>query len=304
MEVFKVHVLGCGSATPTLRHNCSTQVVEIRGKLFMVDCAEGTQKEMLRTHLGYGRLHTVLLSHLHGDHCFGLMGMICTMGMTGRTAPLHVYAPPMLENILNQQLEMFAAGLEFQVVFHPVDTTRSYVIYEDRSLTITTIPLNHRVPCCGFLFTEKPTLPHIRRDMIDFLGIPYSEINNIKNGADWITDEGETIPNSRLVTPADPVRSYAYCSDTKYLPHLHELVKGVNLLYHESTYTDEKVGNAAKYHHSTGTQAATVAKDAGVKKLLLGHFSASTNESLLLEQARQVFPDTFLASEGMTVSVE
>ncbi len=303
METFKVHILGCGSATPTLRHYCSTQVVDIRGKLFMVDCAEGAQRLLLEAKISHNRINTVFLSHLHGDHCFGLIGLICTMGMTGRTAPLHVYAPSELEEILDKLVDFFAAGLEFNVSFHPVDTTKSMVIYDDKSLSVTTIPLNHRVPCCGFLFSEKPTLPHIRREMIDFYQIPYSQINNIKCGQDWITDEGEVIPNERLVTPADPPRTYAYCSDTKFMPQLAQLIDGVNLLYHESTYTDDKFENAAKYHHCTGSQAATIAKMAHAKKLLLGHFSASTNEQTLLQQAQVVFKHTILAKEGMIVDV-
>lgn len=303
METFKVHILGCGSATPTLRHNCTTQLVEIRGKLFMIDCAEGAQKMLLEAKINHNRINTVFISHLHGDHCFGLIGLICTMGMTGRTAPLHVYAPQEMEEILDKLIDFFAAGLEFKVVFHPVDTTKSMIIYDDKSLSVTTIPLNHRVPCCGFLFNEKATLPHIRRDMIDFYHIPYSQINNIKLGQDWVTDEGEIISNSRLVVPADPPRSYAYCSDTKYMPQLTEIIKGVNLLYHESTYTDDKKDNAAKYHHSTGTQAATIAKMANAKMLLLGHFSASTNETTLLQQAQNIFENAMLAKEGMIVDI-
>lgn len=303
METFKVHILGCGSATPTLRHNCTTQVVEIRGKCFMIDCAEGAQKMLLKAKINHNRINTVFISHLHGDHCFGLIGLICTMGMTGRTAPLHVYAPLEFEEILGRLVDFFAAGLEFCVVFHPVDTTKSAVIYDDRSLSVTTIPLNHRVPCCGFLFNEKPTLPHIRRDMMDFYHIPFSQVNNIKCGQDWVTEEGEVVANARLVTPADPPRSYAYCSDTKFMPQLAEILHGVNLLYHESTYTDEKTDNAAKYHHSTGSQAATIAKMANVKTLLLGHFSASTNEQTLLQQAQAIFEDTLLANEGMVLDV-
>lgn len=303
METFNVHILGCGSATPTLRHNCTTQVVEVRGKLFMIDCAEGAQKMLLKAKVNHNRIQTVFISHLHGDHCFGLIGMICTMGMTGRTAPLHVYVPQQPGEILEKMVDFFATGMEFEVVFHPVDTTTSHVIYEDRSITVTNLPLCHRVPCNGFLFTEKPNLPHIRRDMIDFYHIPVSQINNIKAGQDWVTEDGEMIPNERLTSPADPVRSYAFCSDTKFIPQLAQQIKNVDLLYHESTYTDDKMANAAKYHHSTGTQAATIAKMANAKKLLLGHFSASTNEELLLQQAKAVFPNSILAYEGMKMDV-
>ena len=219
MEPFKVHILGCGSALPTLKHNSSAQVVELRGKLFLVDCGEGTQVLLRRSHIGFTKIGAGFISHLHGDHCFGLIGMISTFGLLGRTAPLHVYAPAALEPMLQAQMQMFCHGLEFEVVFHVVDTLQQKVIYEDRSLTVESIPLEHRVPCCGFLFREKPSLPHIRRDMIDAYEIPISQINNIKNGADWVTAEGDVVPNSRLTKPADAPRSYAYCSDTRYISH-------------------------------------------------------------------------------------
>lgn len=304
MEPFKVHILGCGSALPTLQHNASSQIVELREKLFMIDCGEGTQIQLRRSRIHFSKIIAVFISHLHGDHCFGLPGMISTFGMTGRTAPLHIYAPAAFEPILDQTLSFFCQGLEFKVVFHAVDTTQNKVVYEDRSLTVETIPLQHRIDCCGFLFREKPILPHIRRDMIDFYKIPISQINNIKAGADWVTPEGEVIANSRLTTPAEPARSYAYCSDTRYIKTLHELVKGVSMLYHESTYSAEDAERARLYWHSTSQDAAKVARDASVGKLLLGHFSARyNNESQLLEEAKEIFPNSYLTREGATFDI-
>ena len=304
MEPFKVHILGCGSALPTLQHNASSQIVELREKLFMIDCGEGTQIQLRRSRIHFSKIIAVFISHLHGDHCFGLPGMISTFGMTGRTAPLHVYAPAAFEPILDQTLSFFCQGLEFKVVFHAVDTTQNKVVYEDRSLTVETIPLQHRIDCCGYLFREKPILPHIRRDMIDFYKIPISQINNIKAGADWVTPEGEVIANSRLTTPAEPARSYAYCSDTRYIKTLHELVKGVSTLYHESTYSAEDAERARLYWHSTSQDAARVARDAPVGKLLLGHFSARyNNESQLLEEAKEIFPNSYLTREGATFDI-
>ena len=304
MEPFKVHILGCGSALPTLQHNASSQIVELREKLFMIDCGEGTQIQLRRSRIHFSKIIAVFISHLHGDHCFGLPGMISTFGMTGRTAPLHIYAPAAFEPILEQTLSFFCQGLEFKVVFHAVDTTQNKVVYEDRSLTVETIPLQHRIDCCGFLFREKPILPHIRRDMIDFYKIPISQINNIKAGADWVTPEGEVIANSRLTTPAEPARSYAYCSDTRYIKTLHELVKGVSTLYHESTYSAEDAERARLYWHSTSQDAARVARDASVGKLLLGHFSARyNNESQLLEEAKEIFPNSYLTREGATFDI-
>lgn len=304
MEPFKVHILGCGSALPTLQHNASSQIVELREKLFMIDCGEGTQIQLRRSRIHFSKIIAVFISHLHGDHCFGLPGMISTFGMTGRTAPLHIYAPAVFEPILYQTLSFFCQGLEFKVVFHAVDTTQNKVVYEDRSLTVETIPLQHRIDCCGYLFREKPILPHIRRDMIDFYNIPISQINNIKAGADWVTAEGEVIANSRLTTPAEPARSYAYCSDTRYIKTLHELVKGVSTLYHESTYSAEDAERARLYWHSTSQDAAKVARDASVGKLLLGHFSARyNNESQLLDEAKAIFPNSYLTREGATFDI-
>ena len=304
MEPFKVHILGCGSALPTLQHNASSQIVELREKLFMIDCGEGTQIQLRRSRIHFSKIIAVFISHLHGDHCFGLPGMISTFGMTGRTAPLHIYAPAAFEPILEQTLSFFCQGLEFKVVFHAVDTTQNKVVYEDRSLTVETIPLQHRIDCCGYLFREKPILPHIRRDMIDFYKIPISQINNIKAGADWVTAEGEVIAYSRLTTPAEPARSYAYCSDTRYIKTLHELVKGVSTLYHESTYSAEDAERARLYWHSTSQDAAKVARDASVGKLLLGHFSARyNNESQLLEEAKEIFPNSYLTCEGATFDI-
>lgn len=300
MEPFRIHILGCGSALPTLRHYSSAQVVELRGKQFMIDCGEGTQMQLRRSRIRFTKLSAVFITHLHGDHCFGLIGMISTFGLLGRTAKLDVYAPAALEEMLHEQMKLFCHGLEYEVAFHAVDTTRQQVIYEDRSLTIETIPLEHRVPCCGYLFREKPTSPHIKRDMIDFYQIPISQINNIKAGADWTTAEGEHVPNSRLVEPADLPRSYAYCSDTRYIPTLHERIKGVTMLYHESTYAEDKLDGAEKYYHSTARQAAMVARDAKVGKLLLGHYSSRyEDENVLLKEAKVVFSNSFLSDEQM-----
>lgn len=305
MEPFRVHILGCGSALPTLKHNASSQVVELRDKLFMIDCGEGTQLQLRRSRLRFTKINTVFISHLHGDHCFGLIGMISTFGMLGRTAPLHVYAPQELEPMLTAQIELFCNGLEYKVVFHAVDTTVRQVIYDDRSLTVESIPLRHRVPCCGFLFREKQGRRHILRDMIDCYEIPISQIDNIKNGMDWTTDDGRVIPNSMLTTDPDPVRSYAYCCDTAYMPRLNEMVEGVNLLYHDSTYDDECEQRAKLYYHSTARQAAQVARDGHVGKLLLGHFSARyDDEQGMLRQAQEVFPNTALTDEGMAFDVK
>lgn len=304
MEPFKVHILGCGSALPTLRHYPSSQVVEIRGKAIMLDCGEGTQLQLRRSRIKFTRIQAVFITHLHGDHCFGLIGLISTFGMLGRTAPLHVYAPTPLEPVLTELIRVFCSGLEFKVEFHPVDTTLRQTVYEDRSFSVVSIPLQHRVPCCGYMICEKPTLPHIRRDMIDFYNIPISQINNIKNGADWTTPDGDIVANSRLVVEADKPRRYAYLTDTRYVANLWQQVEHVDLLYHESTYASDNEDRARLYYHSTARQAATIALKAQAGRLLLGHFSARyDDESIILNEAKAVFPNSILAHEGLAVDI-
>ena len=304
MDPFKIYVLGCGSALPTMRHNPSSQIVELRGKQFMIDCGEGTQLQLRRSRIRFTKLGHVFISHLHGDHCFGLLGMISTFGMLGRTAPLHVFTPGEYADLFAKELEFFCNRIEYEVVFHPIDPSLASVIYEDRSVTISTLPLNHKIPCCGFLFREKPGMPHIRRDIIDMYGIPTSQINNIKNGIDWTTPEGEIIPASRLTIPAEKPRSYAYCSDTRYNPALAELVRGVNTLYHEATYADIDQLRAEKYFHSTAAEAAATARDAGVGQLIIGHYSQRYNsEEILLAEARKVFQNTVLATENAQFNI-
>ncbi len=298
METFEVTILGCGSAKPTTRHFPSSQVVNVRGKLFLVDCGEGCQMQICRAHLSYNKINHIFLSHFHGDHCLGLIGLISTMGLNDRRQTLHIYADGDFVNVFHQMLAYFCSQLSFTVEFHAIDTTIAKCIFEDRSVKVSTIPLSHRVPCCGFLFEEKPLLPHIRREMIDFYRIPYLYINSIKEGGGWTTEDGEFIPHERLIIPASSPRRYAYCSDTAYQPNLYEQIKGVDLLYHEATYADDRESMAVAYAHSTARQAAQVAHDGEVKRLLIGHFSARyDNESVLLKEACEVFPQTILARE-------
>jgi ribonuclease Z len=274
-------------------------VVEVRGKVLMLDCAEGTQMQLRKSKIRFTKLSHVFITHQHGDHCFGLIGMISTFGLLGRTATLHIHGPQALGPELERQIAFFTHDLGYEVVFHPVDTTVRQAVYEDRSIVVESIPLEHRVPCCGYLIREKASLPHIRRDMMDCYGIPNSQVNNIKNGADWTTADGEVIPNSRLVTASDKPRSYAYLSDTRYIPTLANEVRGVDLLYHESTYGDDRLPSAEKYCHSTARQAATVARDAQVGRLLLGHYSSRyEDEKVLLQEAKEVFGQSFLTNEN------
>lgn len=305
MAKFQVHILGCGSALPNLKHNTSSQVIDVHDKMFMVDCGEGTQLQLRKSRIHFAKINAIFISHLHGDHCFGLMGMISTFGLLGRTAPLHIYAPKEMEELFLIQKRMFCSTFEYELLFHPVDTTKNCVVYEDRSLSVSSIPLEHRLPCCGYLFREKPGLPHINREMCDYYDVPQSQFGNIKNGADWHDADGNVVENSRLTVPAGKPLSYAYCSDTRYIPNLYKMLTGVDVLYHESTYADADMKNARKYYHSTAQQAAAVARDAGVKMLLLGHYSSKyADESVLRDEAKQVFDNSFLTNEIQVWDVE
>lgn len=304
MERFELHILGCGSALPTLRHHPTSQIVLRGDKLFMVDCGEGSQLQMRHQRLSFSKLHHIFISHLHGDHCFGLMGLISTFSLLGRTGDLVIHAPGELEDLLRPWLKFYCKGAGFQVIIQAFDTTRSETIYEDKTLTVSTIPLRHRLPCCGFLFRERQSLPHIRRDVTDYYEIPVYAFNSIKEGAGWTTPDGRVIPHEWLVSPAAPPRSYAYCSDTAYLPENVPLLEGVDLLFHEATFSRAESARATETFHSTAEQAATMARDAHVKKLVIGHFSARfDDESGLLAEAMAVFPETIVANEGLCVPI-
>lgn len=302
MEKFEVHILGCGSALPTTKHFASSQVVNIREKLFMIDCGEGAQLQLRKSRLKFSRLNHIFISHLHGDHCFGLMGLISTFSMLGRTADLHIHAPKELEKLLIPHLNFFCKVMGYNVLFHTIDTQQQTCIYEDRSVSVYSIPLQHRIPCCGFLFSEKATPNHIRRDMIDFYQIPLYELNRIKNGADYQLPDGSYIPNDLLTTPSNPPRKYAYCSDTIYNQKIVEQINGVDLLFHEATFAESEEARAKETFHTTASQAGKIAKEAQVKQLIIGHFSARyEEESTLLEEAQAVFPNTILAKENLCV---
>lgn len=276
----------------------------MRGKLFMIDCGEAAQIEFSRQGLSISRLGHIFISHNHGDHVFGLPGLISSMALLGRTATLHIYGPQEMEEFLSVVLHTYCEGMDYEVQFHAVDTTSHQIIFEDRSIEVWSLPLCHRVSCCGFLLKEKPGLPHIRREMIDAYGIPVSMINNIKAGADWTTEDGTVVPHERLTRPAEPPRSYAYCSDTSYLPHLAKQLQGTTLIFHEATYPEEFVQRAAERGHSTARQAAMVAREAGAAQLCIGHYSGRIkDESALLKEATEIFPNTLLAREGLVIKL-
>ena len=304
MAEFNINILGCGSALPTTRHLATSQIVDLRDKLYMIDCGEGTQVQMRRMRVRFGRLAHIFISHLHGDHCFGLPGLISTLGMLGRTGELVVHGPKEVETYLRPVMDLFCRGMEFEVRFNPVDTRSHSLVMEDRSLSVYSIPLKHRIPTCGYLFAEKPKEAHIIREMTDFYQVPVRCMKDIKQGQDYVTPEGEVVPNSRLTRPATPPTRYAFCSDTAYNRSIIPIIEGADLLYHEATFAECDLARAKETFHSTARQAAEIARDAHVKRLVIGHYSARYEDlSELHREAEAVFPGTILGNEGTVIPV-
>lgn len=294
-----VTILGCGSALPTRINYPSSQLLELRDKQFLIDCGEGCQIRMRQYAVKTNRLNHIFISHLHGDHCFGLIGLLSSFGMLDRTADMHIHAHPDLEKILRAQLDYFCEGMPYKVFFEPINPSRHELVYEDRSVEVYSIPLKHRVPCCGYLFAEKERERHIIREMIDAYQVPVREIARIKQGADFVTEDGRVISNERITTPASPAIRYAYCSDTAYSEKIIPWIEGVDCLYHEATFDSSLLPRAKETMHSTALQAAEIARMARVRQLIIGHFSARyTNQQLLLDEARSVFEATTLAKDG------
>ncbi len=303
MAKLELNILGCGSATPTLRHQPSAQVLNVRDNLMMIDCGEGSQLMMRRMKLKFSRLSNIFVSHLHGDHCFGIPGLISTLALHEKTGSVTIHTFADGAEWLDRTIRQFCHELPFEVRFNVIKTG-SHLIYEDNAITVTTIPLRHRVPTVGFLFAEKPKLRHINPEMVVSHHVPQWAMHSLRAGQDFITPEGNVIPNSLLTLDPEPCITYAYCSDTTFSRRVISAVTGVDWLYHEATYDNELHAKARKRFHSTAGEAATVAREAGVKRLILGHFSKRyLSEELLLQQARDIFPDTILADEGLTLDL-
>jgi ribonuclease Z len=301
MNKFEINILGCGSALPTMQHVPTSQVLNIREKLFMIDCGEGTQLQFRKARLGFSKLNQIFISHLHGDHCFGLIGLISTLGLLGRTGDLTIHAIGDLEKVLRPQLDYFCRDMSYRVIIKPFDHTKNDVIYEDRSVKVSTIPLDHRVPCAGFLFEETENDLHLDGEAIKFFNVPIKELAKIKKGSDFVKEDGQVILNNRLTKPADPSRRYAFCSDTGYNESIIPIIKGVDLLYHESTFLEVDKARAKETRHTTAKQAAEIALKANVKKLMLGHYSSRySNDEDFKKEAELIFPNIILANELLT----
>ena len=304
MVELTVTILGCGSAKPTLRHHTSSQILSHSGKLYMIDCGEGTQTQFLRYGFHPGQLEHIFISHAHGDHCLGLVGLLSSLSLDKRTTDINLHVPSDFVDILKAQIDFFVTHADFDIHIHPIDCKETTVIHSDQHFDVTAIPLEHRVPCYGFLFREKQGSRHIIPECIRQYAIPRMEIERIRGGGDFTTGDGRVIPNEVLTTPPDPVRSYAYLSDTRPVMQYADLLRGVDLLYHDATYCEGDEELARKYDHSTASQAAEFAKACGAGKLLLGHFSSRyKSEDCFLECATRYFPNILLADEGVTVKI-
>ncbi len=301
---FRVTILGSSSASPTPRRNPAAHALNVHEQFFLIDCGEGTQQRLMRVGINPQKINAVFISHLHGDHVYGLFGLISTLGLQGRRTPLAVYAPRPFDEILEAHLRYFDSQLPYEVQWHEVKTRKHQLLYENKVLEVYSIPLRHRVPAAGFLFREKEPPLNIRKEAIERYGMGIADCAAVKRGEDLQRPDGSTIPNALLTYRPYRGRSYAYLSDTLYSPKAAGLVQGVDLLYHEATFADTDKVLARQTGHSTARQAATAALKAEAGRLIIGHFSSRyKDEQLLVDEARQLFPDTEAAEEGKSYDI-
>jgi len=300
----KLTILGSSSALPTSERYPSAHVLNAHERLFLIDCGEGTQMQLRKNRIRFGKINHIFISHLHGDHVFGLYGLLSTFSLMGRENPVHLYAPENYLNILHSHLNDFDIHLCYEIDFIPLSGNDPVQILDDKFITVASFPLQHRVPAFGFIFREKKSDRNIIKECIEKYQIPLLRIPAIKKGEDYINPDGDIIKNEDITLPPSEPLSYAYCSDTKYFKRLASFVKGVSLLYHEATFDKSKEDLAAFTGHSTTLDAARTALDANVGSLLIGHFSARyRNISFLVEEARTLFPQTFPAIDGKSFDV-
>ncbi len=302
---FELTILGSNSATFAFGRHLTAQLLNIREQLFLIDCGEGTQMQMNALRIKAGRIQHIFISHLHGDHVFGLIGLINTYSLSGRTLPLYLYGAPDLRELIEVQLRITGArALPFELHFIATQAETPALIFENSALTVHTLPLQHRIAAHGFLFREKMGQRRLCRAALEAHGVGLNLYNDIKTGADFLNSAGETIPNALLTYPPARARAYAFCSDTAFLPPLVDLLGDVDLLYHEATFAERHAEQAARTQHSTAMQAAEIARRANVGQLILGHFSSRYDDlTPLLQEAQSIFPRTDLAREGETFGI-
>ena len=304
---FTLNVLGTASALPTTERYPSAQVLDVRGRLFMIDCGEGAQIQMRKAGISFLKIEHICLSHIHGDHIFGIFGLLSTMAMLGRTSPLSIYAPGSFRPVLNFLLGNFGEGFLYDVNFVELTMKEPKLIYENRRTELLAFPLNHRVDTYGFIIREKMPQHNVHKEAIAKYGLSIAEIGALKRGEDVVRTEGAeplVIPNSEAAYIPYTPRSYAYCSDTAPFPELAQWLKGVTVLYHEATFPAEMTEMAQKTYHSTTLQAAQTALEAGVGRLLVGHYSSRfPSVDFFLDEMRDIFPDTYLAHDMDVVEI-
>ena len=301
---FSVTILGSSSALPTSERFPTAHLLNANERFFLIDCGEGTQIQLRKYRIRFGKINHIFISHLHGDHIFGLFGLISSFNLVGRTATLHIFGPDQIEELIFDHLKFFQNDLSFEIAVHKFQHHRPATILKDTNVEVITIPLKHRVPTCGFLFREIQVPRNIKKEMVEKYSIPIRDIVKIKEGKDYKTSDGKTIPNSELTLPPFRTRSYAYCSDTAYSEDVIEIVKHVDILYHETTFLNKDKDLAAETLHSTSREAAEIASKAEVRKLLIGHFSSRYKSYDTFEkEAQEVFPETTAVNDGDVFSV-
>lgn len=299
MQRFQVTILGCGAATPTNKRNPSAQLLNVAERFFLIDCGEGTQIQLRKYKLSFRKINHILISHLHGDHYFGLIGLLQSFHLLGRKKKLIIFGPALLKDVIDLQNRVSETYLSYEIEFIALNPKKSQVIFEDEKVSIESFPLDHRIDCTGFVFKEKYLNRNIIKEKLAQKRISIAQIHKLKQGFDALDEDGKIISNQELTTEAPKPRTYAHCSDTRYNENIIKYIQNVDLLYHESTFLEDMKARASKTMHSTAFEAATIALKANAKKLLIGHFSARyPNEQNFLEEARPVFENTLLASEG------
>ncbi len=301
---FTVTILGSSSALPTSTRFPSAHVLNAHERLFLIDCGEGTQVQLRRFKQKLSRVDSIFISHVHGDHTLGIFGLISTLNLLGRKNELNIYAHAAFEPVLKFNLNFFANEISFPINFNILKTRERGVIFTDSKIEVEAFPLKHRIPSTGFIFREQPKELNIKKELIEKYTISFKDIVLIKKGADLTLPSGEVIPNSNLTAEAAKPVSYAYCSDTMYSESVAESVKNIDVLYHEATFAHSLAQLAKATGHSTALQAAKIAAKAGVGKLIIGHFSSRyKHPEVLLNEARTIFPETYLAEDGLTISI-
>lgn len=301
---FEVTILGSSSATPVYHRNPTAQLLNCNEKHYLIDCGEGTQQQLIKFGLKSAKIDHIFISHLHGDHYFGLIGLLSSLHLNGRIKPMHIFGPAPLKEILDIQFKYSDTVLKYELIYHIIFADQSTIIFENNDLTVETIVLNHRIPCTGFKFTEKKRLRKLLKDKLTKENIPIEYFPLLKRGVDLTLPNGDILLNADYTTDSATPKAYAYCSDTLLDERYFDTIKDCDTLYHEATFLHEMLDRANETHHTTALQAGLIAKKVGAKKLIIGHYSSRYKTLIeLLTEAKTVFNDTQLAIEGNTYQI-